>query len=166
MARPARETTYLTLANYLLLMHVYKCMVCICVPCTYVCLLDAYNVAKQQPAKKSGYTYSTCYVSLTYRHNHPYYYNYNACKLDPYYNVMQLYCMDSYLMSKLEEEDLVLVVTSTFGSGEPPSNGEEFAQKLISMQAPEFPVKQRRISVVMGSSWKPEKDVTPLSSMK
>ena len=79
---------------------------------------------------------------------------------------MQLYCMDSYPMSKLEEEDLVLVVTSTFGSGEPPSNGEEFAQKLISMQAPEFPVKQRRISVVLGSSWKVEKDATPLSSMK
>ena len=69
-------------------------------------------------------------------------------------------------MSKLEEEDLVLVVTSTFGSGQPPSNGEEFAQKLISMQAPEFPVKQRRISVVLSSSWKVEKDASPLSSMK
>lgn len=79
---------------------------------------------------------------------------------------MQLFCMDSYPVRKLEEEELVIVVASTFGSGEPPSNGEEFAQELISMQAPQFPVKKRRVSVVLGSSWNVEKDTVPLGSMK
>ena len=75
--------------------------------------------------------------------------------------------MDAYPVRKLSEEDLVLVVASTFGSGEPPTNGEELAQKLISMQAPQFPVGQRRVSVVLGSSWKANnKDTIPLSSMK
>ena len=35
-----------------------------------------------------------------------------------------LFCMDEYDRAKLEHEQLVLVVTSTFGSGDPPANGE------------------------------------------
>ncbi len=35
-----------------------------------------------------------------------------------------LYAMDEYDRVKLEHEQLVLVVTSTFGSGDPPANGE------------------------------------------
>ena len=71
-------------------------------------------------------------------------------------------------MSKLEEEELVLVVTSTFGSGEPPSNGEEFAQKLVSMRAPKFPVHHGRISVVLNSSWGAanKEHTMPLSTIK
>lgn len=35
-----------------------------------------------------------------------------------------VYCMEDYNKANLEQEQLVLVVTSTFGSGDPPSNGE------------------------------------------
>lgn len=84
------------------------------------------------------------------------------------YISVQLHCMDSYPTSKLEDEELVLVVTSTFGSGEPPSNGEEFAQKLVSMRAPKFPVRHGRISVVLNPSWGAanKKHTTPLSTIK
>ena len=81
---------------------------------------------------------------------------------------IQISCMDSYPASKLEGEELVLVVTSTFGSGEPPSNGEEFAQKLVTMRAPQFPVRHGRISVVLNPSWDAanRKHTTPLSAIK
>lgn len=35
-----------------------------------------------------------------------------------------MYCMDEYNRANLEHEQLVLVVASTFGSGDPPVNGE------------------------------------------
>lgn len=35
-----------------------------------------------------------------------------------------VYSMDEYNKANLEHEQLVLIVTSTFGSGDPPSNGE------------------------------------------
>ena len=35
-----------------------------------------------------------------------------------------MYSMDEYDRAKLEHEQLVLIVTSTFGSGDPPANGE------------------------------------------
>lgn len=37
---------------------------------------------------------------------------------------MQVLCMDEYRLSNLEEEQLLLVVTSTFGNGDSPGNGE------------------------------------------
>lgn len=37
---------------------------------------------------------------------------------------LQVLCMDEYRLSQLEEEQLLLVVTSTFGNGGAPSNGE------------------------------------------
>lgn len=37
---------------------------------------------------------------------------------------VQVLCMDQYRLSNLEEEQLLLVVTSTFGNGDSPSNGE------------------------------------------
>nr|DBA25386.1 TPA: hypothetical protein GDO54_012920 [Pyxicephalus adspersus] len=45
-------------------------------------------------------------------------------------------CMDQYDTVTLEHETLVLVVTSTFGNGDPPENGETFAQELMEMTSP------------------------------
>ncbi|MCL4139821.1 UNVERIFIED_CONTAM: hypothetical protein GTU68_052206, partial [Idotea baltica] len=36
----------------------------------------------------------------------------------------QVYCMTDYDIIDIEHEALVLVVTSTFGNGDPPENGE------------------------------------------
>lgn len=36
----------------------------------------------------------------------------------------QVYCMEEYDMSSIEHEALLLVVTSTFGNGDPPENGQ------------------------------------------
>jgi sulfite reductase alpha subunit-like flavoprotein len=38
--------------------------------------------------------------------------------------MLQVYCMADYDMSSIEHEALLLVVTSTFGNGDPPENGE------------------------------------------
>ncbi|XP_061441724.1 nitric oxide synthase 3 isoform X2 [Rhineura floridana] len=45
-------------------------------------------------------------------------------------------CMDEYDVVSLEHETLVLVVTSTFGNGDPPENGERFARALMEMSCP------------------------------
>ncbi|KAM9076811.1 nitric oxide synthase 3 isoform 2-T2 [Megaptera novaeangliae] len=45
-------------------------------------------------------------------------------------------CMDEYDVVSLEHETLVLVVTSTFGNGDPPENGESFAAALMEMSGP------------------------------
>ncbi|XP_054847151.1 nitric oxide synthase, endothelial isoform X2 [Eublepharis macularius] len=45
-------------------------------------------------------------------------------------------CMDDYDVVSLEHETLVLVVTSTFGSGDPPENGQNFANALMEMSCP------------------------------
>nr|CAB3264406.1 nitric oxide synthase, brain-like [Phallusia mammillata] len=42
----------------------------------------------------------------------------------------KLYAMDEFEMWKMEYETLVLVVTSTFGNGDPPGNAETFAESL------------------------------------
>ncbi|KAJ8872955.1 hypothetical protein PR048_026571 [Dryococelus australis] len=46
----------------------------------------------------------------------------------------QVYCMDDYDISSIEHEALILVVTSTFGNGDPPENGVSFAQNLYAMK--------------------------------
>ncbi|KAL1140194.1 hypothetical protein AAG570_000126, partial [Ranatra chinensis] len=43
-------------------------------------------------------------------------------------------CMAEYDMSSIEHEALLIVVASTFGNGDPPENGQEFAQSLYSMK--------------------------------
>ncbi|XP_034776546.2 nitric oxide synthase 3-like [Acipenser ruthenus] len=45
-------------------------------------------------------------------------------------------CMDEYDIVNLEHENLVLVITSTFGNGDPPENGERFAKALMDMTHP------------------------------
>ncbi|XP_065076781.1 nitric oxide synthase isoform X2 [Ochlerotatus camptorhynchus] len=46
----------------------------------------------------------------------------------------QIYCMSDYDISSIEHEALLLVVASTFGNGDPPENGELFAQDLYAMK--------------------------------
>ncbi|XP_074603415.1 nitric oxide synthase isoform X1 [Brevipalpus obovatus] len=45
-----------------------------------------------------------------------------------------LMCMDSYDTFQLEHEALLLIVTSTFGNGDPPENGESFARQLQAIK--------------------------------
>lgn len=47
---------------------------------------------------------------------------------------VSVYCMDSYDMLHLEHETLLLCVTSTFGNGDPPENGESFAKQLQAIK--------------------------------
>lgn len=46
----------------------------------------------------------------------------------------QVYCLEDYDISSIEHEALLLVVTSTFGNGDPPENGEEFARNLYALK--------------------------------
>nr|CCC18661.1 nitric oxide synthase [Scylla paramamosain] len=48
----------------------------------------------------------------------------------------QVCCMADYDLINIEHETLVLVVTSTFGNGDPPENGEEFIRKLVYKYKP------------------------------
>lgn len=38
----------------------------------------------------------------------------------------KVFCMEDYDMTSLEHEQLLIIVTSTFGSGDPPANGEVY----------------------------------------
>lgn len=49
----------------------------------------------------------------------------------------RVYCMDDYDISNIEHEALLLVVTSTFGNGDPPENGQEFANNLYTLKISE-----------------------------
>ncbi|OCU02124.1 nitric oxide synthase 1 L homeolog isoform X1 [Xenopus laevis] len=51
--------------------------------------------------------------------------------------------MDEYDVVHLEHETLVLVVTSTFGNGDPPENGEKFGCALMEMRHPNSNVEER-----------------------
>ncbi|GFR97300.1 nitric oxide synthase, partial [Elysia marginata] len=46
-------------------------------------------------------------------------------------------CLDEYDVSALEHESLVVFVSSTFGNGDPPENGESFAQGLFGLKSTE-----------------------------
>ncbi|KAA8592537.1 hypothetical protein FQN60_017992 [Etheostoma spectabile] len=52
--------------------------------------------------------------------------------------------MDEYDMVDLEHETLVLVVTSTFGNGDPPENGEKFGAALMEMRHPTSNTEDRK----------------------
>ncbi|XP_066546931.1 nitric oxide synthase 3 isoform X2 [Amia ocellicauda] len=55
-------------------------------------------------------------------------------------------CMDDYDIVNLQHENLVLVVTSTFGNGDPPENGEMFSKALMEMSHPSSSESQQRRS--------------------
>ncbi|XP_038050616.1 nitric oxide synthase, brain-like isoform X2 [Patiria miniata] len=42
-------------------------------------------------------------------------------------------CMEDYDVVELETETLILIITSTFGNGEPPENGEGFARHIAKL---------------------------------
>ncbi|XP_015221897.2 nitric oxide synthase 1 isoform X1 [Lepisosteus oculatus] len=52
--------------------------------------------------------------------------------------------MDEYDVVDLEHETLVLVVTSTFGNGDPPENGEKFGGALMEMRHPNSNSEDRK----------------------
>ncbi|KAJ8415334.1 hypothetical protein AAFF_G00423140 [Aldrovandia affinis] len=52
--------------------------------------------------------------------------------------------MDDYDVVDLEHETLVLVVTSTFGNGDPPENGEKFGAALMEMRHPTSNMEDRK----------------------
>ncbi|KAM8966694.1 nitric oxide synthase 3 isoform 2-T2 [Pelodytes ibericus] len=58
------------------------------------------------------------------------------CKIFRYAFDPRVMCMDQYDIVTLEHETLVLVVTSTFGNGDPPENGETFSRELMEMTSP------------------------------
>lgn len=58
------------------------------------------------------------------------------CNIFAYAFDPRVVCMDQYDMVYLVHETLVLVVTSTFGNGDPPENGEAFARELMEMTSP------------------------------
>jgi nitric-oxide synthase, brain len=45
--------------------------------------------------------------------------------------------MADYDISSIEHEALILIVASTFGNGDPPEMGEQFAQGLYAMKLQE-----------------------------
>ncbi|XP_075424220.1 nitric oxide synthase 1 isoform X2 [Ascaphus truei] len=52
--------------------------------------------------------------------------------------------MDEYDVVHLEHETLVLVVSSTFGNGDPPENGEKFGCALMEMRHPNSNLAERK----------------------
>ncbi|KAF6206870.1 hypothetical protein GE061_018106 [Apolygus lucorum] len=64
----------------------------------------------------------------------------------------QVLAMDEYDTSKIEHEALLLVVASTFGNGDPPENGQSFAQFLYTMKMDENGMTNGHTSTNLASS--------------
>ncbi|XP_071994274.1 nitric oxide synthase, inducible [Engystomops pustulosus] len=63
-------------------------------------------------------------------------------------------CMEDYNIDDLDTESLLLVVTSTFGNGDCPSNGEKFKKSIFSLKKPQ--AKLRYAVFGLGSSMYPQ----------
>ncbi|XP_055982486.1 nitric oxide synthase, inducible [Sorex fumeus] len=72
-----------------------------------------------------------------------------SCAFNP-----QVLCMDEYQLDRLEEERLLLVLTSTFGNGDAPSNGQKFKKSLFMLK--KLTNKFRYAVFGLGSSMYPQ----------
>ncbi|XP_040856557.1 nitric oxide synthase, inducible isoform X3 [Ochotona curzoniae] len=71
-----------------------------------------------------------------------------SCAFNP-----KVLCMDEYRLNSLEQEQLLLVVTSTFGNGDSPGNGEKLKRSLFLLK--ELTNKFRYAVFGLGSSMYP-----------
>uniref|UniRef100_A0A8C4LTZ9 Nitric oxide synthase n=1 Tax=Equus asinus TaxID=9793 RepID=A0A8C4LTZ9_EQUAS len=72
-----------------------------------------------------------------------------SCAFNP-----KVLCMDEYQLRYLEEEQLLLVVTSTFGNGDSPGNGEKLKKSLFMLK--KLTNKFRYAVFGLGSSMYPQ----------
>ncbi|XP_077456811.1 nitric oxide synthase 1 isoform X2 [Stigmatopora argus] len=72
--------------------------------------------------------------------------------------------MDEYDVVDLEHETLVLVVTSTFGNGDPPENGEKFGAVMMEMRHPTTNTEDRKTYKVRFNSVSSYSDTRKSSS--
>ncbi|GLD49161.1 nitric oxide synthase, brain [Lates japonicus] len=77
---------------------------------------------------------------------------------------IEVMSMDEYDVVDLEHETLVLVVTSTFGNGDPPENGEKFGAALMEMRHPTSNTEDRKSYKVRFNSLSSYSDTRKSSS--
>ncbi|XP_011646208.1 nitric oxide synthase, salivary gland [Pogonomyrmex barbatus] len=79
----------------------------------------------------------------------------------------QVLSMEEYDISNIEHEALLLVVTSTFGNGDPPENGEAFAQNLYAMKMNDAYINnENKISLATSKSFIKANSQTEVSGSK
>ncbi|XP_073523877.1 nitric oxide synthase, inducible [Phyllobates terribilis] len=66
----------------------------------------------------------------------------------------KVFCMEDYNIDNLDKESLLLVVTSTFGNGDCPSNGEKFKKSIFNLKT--LKNKLRYAVFGLGSSMYPQ----------
>ncbi|XP_074635667.1 nitric oxide synthase 3-like isoform X3 [Acropora palmata] len=75
-------------------------------------------------------------------------------------------CMEEYSYPDIENEQLVLIVTSTFGNGDPPENGEGFARYLYELRHPSDSVETSHKKLWQLSSLLIQKERQKLLNLK
>ncbi|XP_032680802.1 nitric oxide synthase, salivary gland [Odontomachus brunneus] len=79
----------------------------------------------------------------------------------------QVLSMAEYDISNIEHEALLLVITSTFGNGDPPENGEVFAQNLYAMKMNDAYINsENKISLATSKSFIKANSQTEVSGSK